>query len=885
MKTETILRLYRKFTHALPEEFRRRHGPEMTEAAEDLVRYTAKRRTPGALVAVVLRLFADLFWRIPIEHAAEFRQNAHYGARMLTKSPGFTLASVISLGIGIGLTVSTFSQLELMMRPVPQVEDAAALVSINERVSYPDYEYLRDGSGLFKSVAAYMPLVPLVVSKDGEARRFWGHIVSSNYFPVLGTKPLLGRAFLEEDFRADASPVVFMSHRMWENRFGRDPAVVGKAISINGHRAAIAGIGPEDFLGAAPLREAADLWIPTSTAAFMAPEAGRERLHDRKAAAFSIIGRLSDGIRTDEAEAKLDTILRKHDDAPQDPAEIIGRGLFIMPADRLFPVSDDELPILIGLPAGIVGLSLWIACSNVGTLLLARGGPRQKEIAIRLAMGASRSRIIRQLVTESLMLASLGGVVGWLFAVWSNSTMDWLKPMIPDFMHVELRLDWRAFVFAAAVTGISALLFGLAPALQAARRDVVPGLKSGEWFESKRFRWFSSRNLLVLQQVAGSLMLLLITGFVVLGFERTRSLDLGFDPANLHMASIDPVRNGYSVERAQEMLESLPDRMKRIPGIEEATLTHKVPLGLYSDDTAYTVKTSAYDTSMMLTLRIERVGIGFLDTVGVPMLRGRSFQRADESDDARVLIINETMATKTWPGEDPIGRQVEIEGAQHTVVGMTKDFRSGAVLEPPRPGAFLPMKAKDIARPSHQGVTLLVRAKPGVDAAAAIRNEMRAIDPALTVFNVSSLREEVAALMYVMRLATYVYGGIGLFGLILAVVGLGGVTAYSVTLRTREIGIRMALGAQRVDVLRLVLKEGFLLVVAGTVIGHASAWGAMRALGSFFEALTTVTKTSTSDPLLVIGAPVLLAALTMVACYLPARRATRIDPLVSLRQE
>jgi predicted permease len=378
---------------------------------------------------------------------------------------------------------------------------------------------------------------------------------------------------------------------------------------------------------------------------------------------------------------------------------------------------------MVGLPFVIVGLALWIACSNVGTLLLARSGPRRKEIAIRMALGAGRSRVARQLITESVMLAMLGGVAGWLFAVWSNSTVDWITPALPEFVNLQISMSWRAVVFTFGVTLASGVLFGLAPALQAARSEVVSGLKGDHAAGRRRRRWLTSRNLLVLQQVAGSLMLLLITGFVVLGFNRSASPDLGFDPQNVYTISVDPIRNGYAPDGASALLASLPERMKRIPGSRKRPSPTARRWPCSAMPRPGVAGPPAGDTTHLTTLRVERVTAGFLETVGVPMVRGRAFTTEDGTAETRVAIVNETAARERWPGEDPIGRPLDIEGTSYEVVGVTRDFRSGALLESRRQGAFVPMALEDIARPSPTGVTVMVRAQRGVDPRAAMRAE------------------------------------------------------------------------------------------------------------------------------------------------------------------
>jgi predicted permease len=881
---DRILRLYRRLTRALPEEFQRRHGPELVQTTEDLVRYTAGRR-PRSLPTVAARVFADLFWRIPVEHAADVRQDIRYSARMLMRSKGFTAASVLSLGIGIGLTASIFSQVEsINLRDVPGVAEPSGLVAVSSPLSYPDYEHLRDRSGLFSAASAYIAPVPFLVGSGHDTHRVWGQLVSPDYFDVLGTRAAMGRTFAADEPTGAGGPVAVVSDRFWQARLGGDASAVGTTLRVNGHTVTILGVAPRDFLGASPLLAAADLWLPVTIDSRLAPELALDTLRNRDRAEFRIVGRLGDGLSVPEAEAAIDTVLRQLEGAlPTDDRR--GRQVSLLTGGKLLPVREQDTWIMVGLPFVIVGLALWIACSNVGTLLLARTGPRRKEIAIRMALGAGRSRVVRQLITESVVLAMLGGVAGWLFAVWSNSTMDWITPALPEFVNLQLSMSWRALLFTFGVTLVSGVLFGLAPALQAARSEVVSGLKGDHAAGRRRRRWLTSRNVLVLQQVAGSLMLLLITGFVVLGFNRSASPDLGFDPQNVYTISVDPIRNGYTPDRASSLLASLPERMKRLPGIEEATVTYSTPLTMFGDAATRGTRTAVGDTTHLATLRVERVTAGFLETVGVPMVRGRAFTREDGTAGTRVAIVNETAARERWPGGDPIGRPLDIEGTRYEVVGVTRDFRSAALLEPRRQGAFVPMALEDIARPSPTGITVMVRAQRGVDPREAMRTELTTIDPDLTVLGTGRAIDEVDRFMSMIRITTLTYGGIGVFGLLLACVGLAGITAYTVSQQTKAIGIRMALGARRGHVLRLVLAEGLALVLAGTIGGLAMAWATIRAMGSFFDSLATMTETTTSDPLLILGAPLLLGALTMLASVVPARRATRIDPLEALKQE
>lgn len=876
--------LYRKLVKAFPDEFRLDHGWEMLEDTETIIREAAARQGTARLVWLSLRLLADAAVRLPVEHLRELAQDTQYAARLLLRSKGFTIASIISVGIGIGLGTTVFSQIEsLMLKDIPTVSAPDELIASSRPVSYPDYERFRDESGQFSDMAAYMAPVPFVVREEGRSQRVWGHLVSPNYFDVLGTGASIGRTFGEPE-RAQGGPVsIVISHRYWQGRLGGRPDVVGSTLRINGFPTTIIGVGEEDFLGARPVLAAADIWIPATVDPRVAPELRGNALEARDLEAFNLVGRLGPGVTPPQAEARLDAMIRQQeiDDGLGEVFE--GRRITLVSGGRLLPLRDEDLPVMMALPLIMVGLALVIACSNVGTLLLARGSARAREIAIRLSVGASRGRIVRQLITEATILALLGGVAGLMFGLWSNSTTEWLDPMLPEYMTFELETSWWALLFTLGLSILSGILFGLAPALQAARADVSPALKGGAG-GMKRYRWYSMRNFLVLQQVAGSLTLLLLTGFVVLGFGRSSSVEVGFEVDDLYMMSLDPIRDGYTGDQARDFFADLPDRVRQIPGVRAASLTYSIPLGMFSDETSLQASADLGEAARLARqIRSERVGEGFFETIGVELVRGRTFGPTDAG--LRVAIVNETMVAETWAGQDPIGQTLEIEEDRYQVIGVAPDFRSGRILETSRMGVFLPMDPDRFDQPSSRGVTVLVRAEKGVDVRQAIRNEIATVDPNLTLFNVSRLRDQVETMMYMVRVTMFVYGGIGVFGLILAAVGLGGVTAYTVAQRTKEIGIRIALGARSNDVLRLVLKEGALMVVIGTVFGQAMAFGTTRALGSYFDALSTITETTTSDPVLLIGAPVLLGTLTMLACYIPARRSTRIDPLVSLRQE
>jgi predicted permease len=484
------------------------------------------------------------------------------------------------------------------------------------------------------------------------------------------------------------------------------------------------------------------------------------------------------------------------------------------------------------------------------------------------------------------MLVALGAIGSALFALWLLSAFDVMRPMLPGFVQYELTFDWRALAFATLVAGLSTLLFGLAPALRASRHDILAGLKPAAASHLSGHRWCSVRNLLVFQQVTVSMILLLLTGFIVVGWQRVASVDVGFNATNLYFMSLDPVRDGYPPERAQQFFELLPDRLRRTPGVIHVSLAQTLPLAMSGMEMILNVKSDfAAGTQLLGATRVDRIGAGFFETVGTPLRRGRAFATSDEREESRVLIVNETLAAKAWPGADPLGQVVDLDDETWQVVGVVGDFRSAFPLAPTVPALYRPVTPTGFTTPARHGVTVAVRVVPGFDAPTQLRRQIASLDPDVTVLQVKRMTDDIDLALFFARLATFAYGGMGVFGLMLASIGLAGVTAYAVSRRTQEIGIRMALGAQRARVLWLVLRDGSLIILFGTVAGLLVALAATIALSSFVETLAQTTSTTISDPILLIGGPALLAGIALVACWLPARRATRIDPVSALRSE
>jgi putative ABC transport system permease protein len=552
----------------------------------------------------------------------------------------------------------------------------------------------------------------------------------------------------------------------------------------------------------------------------------------------------------------------------------------------MFPVRAEDLPRTIGFPLVLVSLVLVMACGNVANMVLARGASRHREFALRLALGAGRGRVVRQLITESLMLSLMGSIGGAVLARWLLSLFGMMRPVIPDYVQYDVRFSWAALAVAAVVASLSTVFFSLAPALRASRQDIQAGLKPNAPSGLHGRRRFGLRNVVIYQQVTVSVVLVLLTGFVVVGWRRAANVNVGFNPQHLYFLSVDPVRDGYAAEQAARVIDRLQTRLQTAPGVVTVSVAQTVPLALSGAELVMNARTDlASGTASLGAMRADRVGAGFFETIGIPILRGRGFTVADHKDESRVVVVNETMARRAWPGADALGQPLTLGDETWQVVGVVGDMRSAFPLAPTLPAVYQPITPNGFTAPSRNGVTLAVRTAPGVDGTGLLGREVTSVDPTLTVVGVKRMTQEVEQALFLARAATVVYGGMGVLGLVLASVGLAGVTAYAVARRTREIGIRMALGAQRAQVLWLVLREGAIIVVAGTVTGLALALAVTRALSSVVEAFGETTRMSLSDPRLLIGGPALLVVLALIACYLPARRATQIDPITALRAE
>ncbi|HLJ50015.1 MAG TPA: ADOP family duplicated permease [Bryobacteraceae bacterium] len=898
------LRVYRAIARAYPHEFKNVYGDEILGATEESVEDVWKHHGYWGL----LRLLLDFAVRVPLEHLSELQQDVHYGVRSLVSSPGFSLVALISLTLGICVATCAFSEMNgIALRDLPAVRSPRELVVLELPVSYPAYKRFRGQTGIFSATMAYAAPVPFALSiGGGSTDRTWGHLVSSTYFSTLGVHPALGSLFDAANEAGDPMPQIVVSYRFWHDRLSHDSSAIGKILRVNGHACTIIGVAPKEFLGASPLLFPADLWMHVSTGSKVTPELADNGLERNDLSMFFVVGRLRPGVGTAAAEAALDTVASQleAEQVRMDPVRR-HRRVLLVEGGRMLPLRKQDLPFFTSFLAIMAVLIMAIACANIANMMLARAARRRKEIAIRLSLGASRIRLIRQLLTESTVLAVLAGVLGyagssWLMTISSQVRMPFPMPVAYDF-----RPDGHVLLLTAVLCLVTGVVFGLAPALQATKADVVDALKKGDTDFMAARRRLSLRNLLIVSQVAGSLTLLVLLGVLSLGIQTTLGVQAGFNSERLYSIALDPARDGYDSAHASVFFDRVLNRVRALPAVTSASLTETLPVSMAG---ARMLTSDPAGGNLTVSANKNVVGKGYFETAGIRVSIGRGFHAEDEMPNSTAVVVSETLATALWGAADPVGRPIEIRNGEATpskvipgsfdhrptvreggqtfqVVGVAVDVANGLTVGKPLPAVYFPLHPYDYSHPPLQGITLLLRGAPGADVLSVVHREIAAIDDRVTPFNGRSMAEQINQFMSPLRSAAWTYALIGIFGVVLACVGIAGVTAYSVVQRSREIGIRMALGARTRQVLSLVMKEGLSLVTAGTVVGMAGAWSGTRFLASMNASVGTVTSTSSSDPVVLVGAPLLLAAVSFLACYLPARRSTRVNPVVVLRQE
>jgi predicted permease len=811
---------------------------------------------------------------------ADLWQDLRYGARMLLKNPGFTLIIVFILALGIGANTAIFSLIDAVLLKMLPVKDPEQLVLLDSTpsigFSYPMFQDLQDRSEVFTEVFAYSGQA-LNLSESDQTERVSGQLVSGNFFSGLGVRPLIGRVFSAEDDKVPGEhPVAVLGYHFWQRRFASDPNVVGKTIHLNGYPFTVIGISPPGFFGV-EVGSAPEVWVPR----MMQPQlsAGDNRLRMLNRFGVRIMARLKPGVSEQQAQVATDILAQQiNSEAPAGKLRdfLLGLHIEVHPASKGLSRlrSQFKQPLLILM--GMVGLVLLIACTNVANLLLARAAARQKEIAVRLALGASRFRLARQLLTESLLLSFCGALFGLLLAFWATDLL--VNLVVRSQFSLEIHPDFRVLAFTLCLAVLTGILFGLATAIQATRADLTSALNNESSTLATGGSRFELRKILVVAQVAISMLLLVGAGLFVRTLQNLKGIDLGFRADKVLLLSVNPSLNGYSPDQVRNFDAQLLERVGTLPGVQSASLADMPLLGGVWID-GLSVEGYQAPAGQDMSMRGKKVGPKFFETMGITLLMGRDFNTQDGPAAGKVAIINETLAHEFFGQANPLGRRIGVGSKEpdREIIGVIKDTKYGGLKEPVPHTVYVPL-AQAEGKSAERTLHVRTAGEPK-NLIAALRHEVQSLDKNLPVYEVRTFTELVAESLSQERIIATLSGCFGLIALLLAAVGLYGVMAYTVVSRTREMGVRLALGAQTGDLLRLVVVQGMRLALFGIIIGLAGAFAATRLLRGLLFGVGTI------DPLTFISIALLLVLVALLACYLPARRATKVDPMVALRGE
>ena len=804
-----------------------------------------------------------------------------YAIRMLLKNPGVAAAAIVSLGLGIGANAVIFTWVQaVLLNPLPGVGRQSDLVAVATQtrdgsyvsLSYPDYRDYRDGAtaleGLVVTETTTFSLG--AASRAERAERLYGALVSGNYFDVIGVSAAHGRTFRpDEDRVPNGSPVVLISDGLWHRRFGGDPAVIGRAISINGHPFTVVGILPPTFQGTM-VGIALDIWLPVMMQPQVAP--GGSRLEARGLRWLEGLGRLKPGASMQSAQSELETISRRLVEAF--PRSNDGFSPRVLPLSRTPWGAQVVLGPVLTVLTAVVAVVLLLACANVANLLLARALARRREVAIRLAIGASRARLARQLLIESLLLALLGGAAGFLIAYLGAGVLSAFTPPTDIPVKLALGVDAGVLAFTLVLALATGIVFGLVPALQGTRPDVVGDLKDEAGSSGGRTR-ARLRHGLVIVQVSLSLLMLVAAGLFVQSFRNAQQASPGFNPSGVLLASYDLFPNGYDEASGRQFHHRLVEEVAALPGVSSVALARRVPLGFdRSPSTRVRIDRYVPDPNESMQIDYDVISPDYFQTMDVPIVSGRAFTPRDDENAPHVVIVNAAMARRYWKRTDVVGERIRIADQELEVVGVVPTGKYQTLGEQARPYMYMPIRQRYTSQ-----VVLHVRSNgdPGA-LAPTVRATVATLDPNLPLFEVRTLRTHMAFATVAPRLAASLLGAFGALALVLAAVGLHSVLAYNVSQRIREVAIRLALGASPGDVRGLILRQGMWLLAIGVSIGIVIAYGALPFMSPLLIGI------SAKDPLTYAAVGALLGAVALGASYLPARRASRVNPIAALRQ-
>ena len=819
-------------------------------------------------------------------------QDLRHGARVLLKSPSFSVVAVLSLALGIGANTTIFTVVNaVLLHPLP-VKDISQLVEVDTidaktqvgfarftklGLSFRNFQDYQQQNEVLAGISCILA-TPLTWSGGAEPRQVNGQMVSANYFDVLGLRPAAGRFFLpDEDTKLGGNNVAVVSYSFWANKLGSDKDEVGKTLTLNAMPYTIIGVAPKGFKGTFTFSSAEQIWIPASMYPQVLTGFAKEFFNDRRFLNALAVGRLKPEMGLSQAEASLKTIAAKLEkDFPKDNG---GRSIALTPLTEAAVGANlhDQIALAGTMMMTVVGLVLLIACANLANLLLARAARREKEMGLRAALGASRPRLIRQMLTECILLALLGGASGLAIAYVGRTVLWSFRPPFIEQNDIDLSFDVPVLLFTLGISLFTGLLFGLAPAFRTSVPDLAETLKLGGRGGSIGWGRSKLRSLLVVSEIALSLVALVGAGLFIRSMRDAQKMDPGFESKNLFMLAFDLGALHYDEGRGQQFLRSAIGQANSTPGVKSAAAASNFPLGGGLSRTVFPEGEDESTGYRGTLTQLDDVSVGYFDALRIPLVRGRLFTDADRKETARVAIINEAMAKKFWPNQEAIGKRFHFFGDAGLleVVGIARNSVVNAIGEVPPPLAYLPL-TQDYA----PAATIQVQTTGEPEAAiAGVRARVQSLEPNLAITNVQTIGQIIGQGLWAPEMGAALLALFGGLALVLAAVGVYGVLAYSVTQQTREIGIRMAMGAERSHVLGLVVGQGLKLAVAGVALGIVIALALTRQLSSLLFGV------SVYDPWAYGSVVMILVFVALLACYIPARRATRVDPLVALRYE
>ena len=827
-------------------------------------------------------------------------QDLRFGFRMALRSPGFTLIAVLTLAAGIAANSTVFSWIDgVLLHPVPGVTDPARLVAFETvapngdalLTSYPDYRDYRDHLKLISGLTG-ATMLPFSIGQDVHAEHVWGELVTGNYFAVLGVKPILGRVFTPDEYgdAQGAHPVLVISERLWKRRFNADPGAIGQLLRVNRQQLTIVGVVPATFLGSIP-GLTFDMWAPVTMGAQL-KVLQEGSLEDRGTRQMFGFARLRPGVTLEQARAEIQSQARHMAEA--DPEHNLGITATVLPIWKAHSGAQTSLLRPLILLMAVCGVVLLIVCANVANLLLARATVREKEFTARLALGAGRARLARQVLTESLLLTGSGAALGLIVTPWMSHALKYLMPPGPmqQLVAMDTRPNLSVLGFAAGICIFAALAAGLVPALQVGRLNLSARLNAGGRSGTAGRGRNRLRSVLVGSEVALALVTLVGAGLFARGFQTTMRIDPGFDPNHVLLSQFYLNTNGYNLAQRKEFCRRLAERMQSAPGVTDVAYSDGVPLG-FEPSWWEELKIEGYAPRPNENMSVFRnvISPGYLPLMHIPIVEGRNFTEQDNEDEKSpaVMIVNQAFVRRFLAGRDPIGTRIHGWGSWFRVVGVAKDSKYHYLGESTPAYFYVPFR--QIFR-EDMNLAFYVRTKGEPDSVlSTLRAQVRGLDPNVTVFDAAPLKEFIGASLYPQKVAASLMTVLGSIALLLAAVGLYSVMAYSVAQRTQEIGVRMALGAQPGHVLRMVIGQGLALTAGGLIASAVLAIGLARAVASVSftnSAMGSSAKllgAGANNPLIYLAAAGFLCAIATLACWLPARRAASIDPMQALRME